>query len=130
MARTDVCGAHLPRAAASIRALHLSTSRPVPDTSDIRRSENAGVLRWIGLACLAAGLLGHVLAAQAIGGSFLAYRDHLLGFVGLTVVSGAVLALIGWRFWRGRPERTVLVLGVVQLLFGVVAYVMRFSVHG
>ena len=88
------------------------------------------MVRSVGLACLTAGLLGHVLAAQAIGGSYLAYRDHLLGFVGLTVVSGAVLVLIGWRFWRGRPERTVLVLGVVQLFFGVVAYVMRFSVHG
>ncbi len=102
----------------------------MPDTIDIRSSDNADVVRSVGLACLTAGLLGHVLAAQAIGGSYLAYRDHLLGFAGLTVVSGAVLALIGWRFWRGRPERTVLVLGVVQLLFGVVAYEMRFSVHG
>ena len=90
----------------------------------------ARTIRWIGIACLAAGLLGHVLAAQAIGGTFIAYRDHLLGFVLLTAVFGGLTAMIGRRFWRPHPEWTVLAVGVVQALFGVYVYIERFSVHG
>ena len=85
---------------------------------------------WFGLAFLIAGLVGHVLAARAIGGSYVAYRDHLAGFIVLTVVSGAVLALAGRRFWRGRSELTVLLLGALQAVLGLVVYIERFSVHG
>src|SRR5947209_4884462 len=86
--------------------------------------------RWLGLVLLALGLLGHVLAAQAIGGSRVAYRDHLLGFVGLTVVTGAIIGLLGRRLWRGRGDFSVLILGIVQALLGLVVYINRFSVHG
>jgi hypothetical protein len=85
---------------------------------------------WIGLVALAGGLLGHVLAAQAIGGTYIAYRDHLAGFALLTVVSGGVLAGLGSRFWPRRFDITMLALGVVQAMFGLLAYVERFSFHG
>jgi uncharacterized membrane protein (UPF0136 family) len=84
----------------------------------------------LGVLLLAAGLLGHLLAARAIGGSYVAYRDHIFGFVLLTVVSGAIIALLGSRFWRGRRDVTLLTLGVVQALLGVFVYVERFHVHG
>jgi uncharacterized membrane protein (UPF0136 family) len=85
-------------------------------------------LLWLGLALLAAGLSGHLFAAQAIGGYYIAYRDHIFGFVLLTVVTGAIIAALGWRFWRGRHDITVLILGVVQAVFGFVIYLNRFNV--
>ena len=85
---------------------------------------------WLGLLLLSAGLLGHLLAARAIGGTQLAYRDHIFGVVVLSLVSGALIAGLAWRFWRGRHDISVLVLGVVQALMGLVVYVQRFSVHG
>jgi len=84
---------------------------------------------WLGVTLLGAGLLGHLLAAQAIGGSAVAYRDHILGFGILSVVSGAIIAGLGWRFWRGRHDITLLILGATQALFGLVVYVERFSIH-
>lgn len=84
----------------------------------------------LGLALLFGGFLGHVLAAQAIGGTRLAYRDHLLGFAGLTVVTGAIIAGLGWRFWKGRRDITIFILGAVQAIVGVIVYIQRFSVHG
>jgi hypothetical protein len=85
---------------------------------------------WLGLVLLGAGFLGHFLAARAIGGSYVAYRDHMAGFFGLTVVSGAILAGLGSRFWKGRHDITLLTLGVLQALIGLYAYVERFSVQG
>jgi hypothetical protein len=83
-----------------------------------------------GVVLLFGGFMGHVLAAQAIGGTRLAYRDHLLGFVGLTVVTGAIIAGLGWRFWKGRRDITLFILGAVQAIIGVIVYIQRFSVHG
>jgi uncharacterized membrane protein (UPF0136 family) len=85
---------------------------------------------WLGVLLLGAGLLGHLLAARAIGGTYIAYRDHIFGFVFLTLVSGALLAALGWRFWRGRHDITLLIMGVLQTLVGVWVYMQRFSVHG
>jgi hypothetical protein len=85
---------------------------------------------WLGLVLLGAGFLGHIFAAQAIGGTRVAYRDHILGFVGLSLLSGAIIAGLGWRFWRGRHDVTLLILGALQALLGLVVYVERFSVHG
>lgn len=85
---------------------------------------------WLGIVLLGAGLLGHLLAAQAIGGTQLAYRDHIFGFVVLTLVSGAIIWGLSRRFWRGRHDITLLTLGVLQALVGLVVYVNRFSVHG
>lgn len=83
---------------------------------------------WLGATLLAAGLLGHLLAAQAIGGSFVAYRDHIAGFVGLSVLSGALLAVLGRRFWRGRHDLTLLILGALQALLGLLVYIRRFDI--
>jgi hypothetical protein len=88
------------------------------------------VWMWLGVILLVAGLAGHVLAAQAIGGTHLAYHDHLLGFVGLTVVSGGIIFGLGWRFWKGRYDISLLILGALQALVGALVYITRFSVHG
>ena len=83
---------------------------------------------WLGVVLLALGLLGHLLAAQAIGGYFIAYRDHIAGFVFILVVTGAIIAALGWRFWKGRHDITVLTIGAVQALFGLAVYLMRFHI--
>ena len=53
-----------------------------------------------------------------------------LGFVGLTLVTGAIIAGLGWRFWRGRHDITILTLGILQASIGVFVYIGRFTVHG
>jgi hypothetical protein len=85
---------------------------------------------WIGVVLLVLGLLGHVLAARAIGGTHLAYRHHLLGFVLITVVAGAIIFGVGWRFWKGRYDISLLLLGAVNALLGLLVYVQRFRMHG
>ena len=84
----------------------------------------------IGAVLLGVALLLHLLAARAIGGSYVAYRDHVFGFFLILVVSGVVTGIMGWRFWRGRPDITMLVVGGVSVLLGVRVYVQRFHVHG
>jgi hypothetical protein len=94
-------------------------------------TETAGRGRiWLGLVLVVAGLLGHLLAARAIGGTYRAYRDHIFGFCLILVVTGAIVALLGHFFWRGRRDVTILVIGVLQALFGVWVYIERFGVHG
>jgi len=88
----------------------------------------SNLLMWLGGALLVAGLSGHLFAADAIGGHYIAYRDHLLGFVILTLVAGLIIVLLGRRFWRGRHDLTVLILGVVQAIIGFVIYLNRFNV--
>ena len=83
-----------------------------------------------GIALTLLGLAGHIRAAKALGGTHIAYRDHLLGFVIVAVVSGIIIALLGRRFWRGRSDVSILIFGVVQALVGALVYVQRFSVHG
>lgn len=85
---------------------------------------------WLGIVLLVAGFLGHFLAARAIGGSYIAYRDHMAGFFGLTIISGLIIAAIGRRFWKRRHDISLLILGVVQALIGLLVYINRFSVHG
>lgn len=85
---------------------------------------------WLGVILLAIGFLGHFFAARAIGGSYIAYRDHIFGFLLILVVSGAIIAGLGWRFWKGRHDITLLIVGVVQALFGIWVYIERFNVHG
>ena len=86
---------------------------------------------WISLggALLVAGLLGHLLAARAIGGYYIAYRDHIFGFVILTAVTGVVIAGLGWRFWKGRHDVTLVILGVVQAIVGLLIYINRFNIR-
>ncbi|MGH7694022.1 MAG: hypothetical protein ACRENH_03530 [Gemmatimonadaceae bacterium] len=83
---------------------------------------------WLGIVLLAAGLSGHLFAARAIGGYYIAYRDHIFGFVFLTVVGALIIAPLGWRFWRGRHDITVLILGVVQAVLGSIVFINRFNV--
>lgn len=77
---------------------------------------------------LVVGFLGHYFAARAQGGSYVAYRDHIGGFFLILVVTGAIIAGLGWRFWKGRHDITLLIVGVVQALFGVAVYIGRFHV--
>jgi hypothetical protein len=83
---------------------------------------------WLGVVLLGLGLLGHLLAAQAIGGSRMAYSHHIFGFFLILLVTGALIAGLGWRFWRGRHDITLLIIGAVQALFGLVIYVERFRI--
>jgi hypothetical protein len=83
---------------------------------------------WLGVILLVLGFLGHFFAARAIGGSYVAFRDHIFGFFLILLVSGAIVAGLGWRFWRGRHDITVLIIGAVQALFGLVVYIERFNI--
>ena len=83
---------------------------------------------WLGILLLAAGLSGHLFAAQAIGGYYIAYRDHIFGFVALTIATGLIIALLGKRFWRGRHDITVLIIGAVQAVGGLLIYINRFNI--
>lgn len=85
---------------------------------------------WLGAILLVVGFLGHYFAARAIGGSYIAYRDHILGFFFILVVTGAIIAGLGWRFWKGRRDITVLIIGLVQALLGIWVYIGRYNVHG
>ena len=77
---------------------------------------------WLGGLLLVVGLLGHVLAAKAIGGSRIAYTHHIFGFVLIAVVTGAMIAGLGRLFWRARRDITVLSIGAVQALLGLAVY--------
>jgi hypothetical protein len=94
-------------------------------SSSTRRSRF--LLGWV---LLALGLLGHLLAARAIGGTYVAFRDHVAGFVFLTLVSIAIVGGLEWKFWKGRRDVTVLAVGAVQAMLGLLVYIQRFSVHG
>ena len=84
----------------------------------------------LGVILLVVGFLGHYFAARAIGGTYIAYRDHIFGFFVILLVTGLIIAGLGWRFWKGRRDITLLIVGVVQALLGVWVYMERFSVHG
>ena len=77
---------------------------------------------WLGIVLLAVGLSGHLFAAAGTGGTYIHYRDHIFGFVFLSAVAWAILALPARRFWRGRHDITLLTLGAVQALVGWMVY--------
>ena len=79
---------------------------------------------WIrlALALFALGLLGHVLAAHTMGGSTIAYTHHVAGFFIILVVTGAPVALLGWRFWRAHADRTLLIIGLIQAVLGAMVF--------
>jgi hypothetical protein len=84
----------------------------------------------IGVALLVFGLFEHLLSARAIGGSYIAFRDHIAGFVLISIVFGAIIFIAGFRFWRGRSDISVLMLGVVNALLGLYVYLQRYHLHG
>jgi hypothetical protein len=84
---------------------------------------------WLGVLLLAVGLSGHLLAARAIGGYYVAYRDHVAGFCIILVVTGAVVAALGWRYWKGRYDVMLLVIGAIQAVIGAIIYANRFNIH-
>jgi hypothetical protein len=84
-------------------------------------------LAWLGVLLIVVGFLGHFFAARAIG-TYIYYRDHIFGFFLILLVTGSIIAGLGWRFWRGRRDITVLIIGVVQALFGIAIYIMRFHI--
>jgi hypothetical protein len=96
--------------------------------SDSRAS--TGLRIGVAAILLILGLLGHLLAARAIGGSFIAYRDHTFGFFIGLVVFGTVAAGLGSRFWKRRLDITLLIVGVAQALFGLAVYIERFHIGG
>jgi hypothetical protein len=85
-------------------------------------------LAWLGALLIVVGFLGHFFAARAIG-TYIYYRDHIFGFFLILLVTGPIIAWLGSRFWRGRRDITVLIIGVVQALFGIVIYINRFNIH-
>ncbi len=76
------------------------------------------LLRWGGWLLLGLGLLGHLYAAHAMGGSRVAYTHHVLGFGLILLVTGGLIAGLGYRFWRSRSALALLVIGGVQALLG------------
>jgi hypothetical protein len=86
------------------------------------------VVTWLGVLLIVVGFCGHFFAARAIGGTYIAYRDHMAGFFGALVITGAIIALLGRRFWKDRPDITLLIVGVVQAAFGIFVYIERFNI--
>ena len=84
-------------------------------------------LTWLGVVLIVVGFLGHFFAARAFG-TYIYYRDHIAGFFLILVVTGAIIAAVGWKFWKGRSDITVFIIGVVQALFGIVIYLMRYHI--
>jgi uncharacterized SAM-binding protein YcdF (DUF218 family) len=60
-----------------------------------------------------------------MGGTSLAYSHHVFGFLLILVVSGAIVVGLGWRFWRGQFDITLLTLGAIQALLGIAVYIMQ-----
>jgi hypothetical protein len=76
----------------------------------------------VAVVLLVIGLLGHVLAARASGGSAIAYQHHILGFFLILLVTGVMIAGLGWFFWRSRRDVTAMAIAAVQAIFGVLVY--------
>ena len=76
----------------------------------------------IAAALLLLGLLGHVLAAAAMGGSRIAYVHHVGGFFIIAALTGLALLGLARLFWRGRHSVTLLAFAAVQALFGLAVY--------
>jgi hypothetical protein len=91
---------------------------------------NNPTFEWVGALLIVIAFFCHFFAARAIGGSYAAFRDHIAGFFLILIVTGAIIAGLGWRFWKGRGDITLLIIGVVQAAFGIMVYLQRYHVHG
>lgn len=103
----------------------MATSTAIP----VARKNNAA-FTWLGVALIVFAFFCHFFSARAIGGSYVAFRDHTAGFFMILVVTGVIIAGLGWRFWKGRRDITLLIIGVVQAVFGIVIYLQRYHLHG
>lgn len=94
------------------------------DANDAHTTSSRGANRymWLGIALNVLGLLGHLLAARATPHYANADLHHTLGFAGGVVVFGVIVGLLGWRFWKGRRDITVLIVGVLSAIFGLLVY--------
>ena len=84
-------------------------------------------LTWLGVLLIVVGFLGHFFAARAFG-TYIYYRDHIAGFFLILLVTGSIIAGLGWKFWKGRNDITVFVVGLVQAIFGIAIYLMRYHI--
>ena len=83
---------------------------------------------WVGVGLIVVGFLGHFFAARAIAGTNpRAYPDHIGGFFLILLVSGAIIGGLGRLFLKGRRDITVLLIGLVQAVIGIVIYIRRFD---
>ncbi|HZE09135.1 MAG TPA: hypothetical protein VE110_10325 [Gemmatimonadaceae bacterium] len=80
-------------------------------------------LVWLGIILLIAGFFGHVSAARAIGGTHVAWRDHMIGFTGATILSALIVGAIGSFLWKGRKDITVLIVGALGFALGLVVFI-------
>jgi hypothetical protein len=97
----------------------------IQSTADARPPSHQ-LLRASALLLLGLGLLGHLYAAYAMDGSRVAYTHHVLGFLLILLVTGGIIAGLGRLFWRTRPALTLLAIGVVQALLGLLVAVEPF----
>ena len=103
---------------------------PTPDTPAPTPNRPIGpATTGIAAALLLVGLLGHVLAARAMGGSRIAYVHHVLGFFIIAVPTGLLLLGLARLFWRGRHGVTLLAFAAVQALLGLAVYVGQLQSH-
>ncbi len=98
----------------------MAISETPPPTPPPRRVGATAV--GIAAALLLLGLLGHLLAARAMGGSRVAYVHHVLGFFIIAALTGLPLLGLARLFWRGRRGVTLLAFAAVQALLGLVVY--------
>ena len=84
---------------------------------------------WIAAVLLLVGLLGHVLATGAMGGSRIAYVHHIFGFFIIAALTGLPLLGLARLFWRGRHGVTLLAFAAVQALLGLAVYANQLQAH-
>jgi uncharacterized membrane protein len=99
---------------------------PTP-TSPPRRIGAA--TQGIAAMLLLIGMLGHVLAAHAMGRSSIAYVHHVLGFFLIAILTGLPLLGLAWLFWRRRRGMTLLIFAAIQALLGLAVYANQLDVR-
>src|SRR5687768_5617460 len=74
-------------------------------------------------AMLLGGLLGHVAAAQLMGGSGTAYFHHIGGFFLIAAITGLPIAGLTFLFWRRQRNRALLAFALIQLVLGILVMI-------